>query len=127
MRRHCLRQVGALLGVLALLLQMGVALAHDPTGLAALAPGLGLPLCHVASGDRTADPSQAPAAPNKSAICPLCLGLAAGAAFISPPAIGGVAIAASPQTALPHLPDIASPRHDRRGRPAQPRGPPTLA
>jgi len=97
-----------------------------PADLSALALGLGLPLCHTASAGRTADPSQAPAAPGKPAICPICLGLAAGAAFISPPAIGGIAIAALPQVALPH-PPRAAPRTLARGRPAQPRGPPALA
>jgi hypothetical protein len=119
------RVVGAFLGVLALLLQMGVALAHDPAGLATGAPGLGLPLCH-AGGDGAAGPAHGPPAPGKAAVCSLCLGLAAGAGLMPPPAIPGVAIAALPQLALPRPPESAPQLHTRGG-PAQPRGPPSLA
>lgn len=122
-----MRRVGAFLGMLALLFQMGVPLAHDPAGLGALAPWLGLPLCHAA-GAGAADPSPTAPAPGKSALCPICLGLAAGAALVVPPAAGGVVVAALPQLRLPtpRALAIAPARHDRGG-PAQPRGPPALA
>jgi hypothetical protein len=119
------RIVGAFLGVLALLLQMGVALAHDPAGMAAGAPWLGLPLCHAGS-DGAAAPAHGPSAPGKAAVCSLCLGLAAGAGLVPPPAIAGISVAASSQPALPRRPERARQAH-ARGGPAQPRGPPSLA
>jgi hypothetical protein len=118
LRRH----LGAFLGMLALLFQMGVPLAHDPVGLGALAPWLGVALCRAGGA---ADPSHAPAAPGKSAVCPICLGLATSADLVSPPAVAGIAIAALPLPLQPP-PGIAPRRHDRGG-PAQPRGPPSLA
>lgn len=115
------RRLGAFLGVLALLLQMGVALAHDPLRLGAAVPWLGAPLCHVGGNGNTGQPS----APGKSAVCPLCLGLAGNACFITPQAVAGMAVAALPAPAPP-LPPSTVPRRSARGDPVQPRGPPAL-
>jgi hypothetical protein len=117
-----MRRLGAFLGMLALLLQMGVPLAHDPMGLGALDPLLGAPLCHVGGSSGT----DQPAAPDKSALCPICLGLAANACFLAPPSQPGIALAALPAIAPP-LPSDPAPPHFHRGDPAQPRGPPALA
>jgi hypothetical protein len=125
MTRRPVRRLGVILGMLALLLQMGVPLAHDPVGLGALAPWLGLPLCH-AGGDSTADHGPAAPAPGTSALCPICFGLAAGAALIAPPAAGGIVVAALPQMPLPPASDTAPDRRVRSG-PAQPRAPPGFA
>jgi len=116
-----MRRLGAFLGVLALLLQMGVPLAHDPMGLGALGPFIGAPLCHVGGGG-----GDQPAAPDKGALCPICLGLAASACFIAPPSQPGIALAALPAAPLPP-PSAPAPPHFSRGDPAQPRGPPALA
>ena len=117
-----MRRLGAVLGVLALVLQMAVPLAHDPVGLGTLGAVLGVPLCHAGGSGG----SDQPAAPDKGALCPICLGLAASACFLSPPAQPGIALAALPAAPLPPPADRA-PRRTARGDPAQPRGPPALA
>jgi hypothetical protein len=117
-----MRRFGAFLGVLALLLQMGVPLAHDPLGLGAMGPWLDAPLCHAGGSGGT----DQPAAPEKSGLCPICLGLAANACFVAPPAAAGVALVVLPTTQPPPPSAIAPPGY-ARGDPAQPRGPPALA
>ena len=109
------RHLGAFLAMLALLLQMGVPLAHDPTGLA----GLGAPLCHVGARGGAQQPAQGGA----SVACPLCLAIAAGANLAPPPAAGIIAVAAPLAEALPPPAD-APPRVAARFTPSQPRGPP---
>ena len=115
-----MRRLGAFLGVLALLVQMGVSLAHEPVALGAAAPLFGAPLCHVGGGGGSQPP-----APEKSAVCPICLSVAANACFVAPPGPAGLALAAPAAAPLP-LPLTSTPRRSARGDPAQPRGPPAL-
>jgi hypothetical protein len=124
MSRARMRPWSALLGILALLLQMSMPLAHDPMGLGQSAPLLG-PLCHAGADGAG---SKAPRSDDGSGktLCQLCLGLAAASSFVSPPALPGVTLAQSP------LPQFAATADSPRGQPgrggsAQPRAPPILA
>jgi hypothetical protein len=117
------RAVGVVLGALALLLQMGVALAHDPLGRGTALPWLGVPLCHV--GAPQGNPS-APTPPDQAAPCPICLGLAASAALVLPPVVPGVVPVSLPVPLASVPPAIVRHARDVDGR-AQPRAPPVFA
>ncbi|HXQ51766.1 MAG TPA: DUF2946 family protein [Stellaceae bacterium] len=117
------RSAGALLGILALLFQMGVPLAHDPLVLGAAAPWLGIPVCHVGMPQ---DTPSAPTQPDRLAPCAVCLGLAASACLVLPPAAGGIVLAASPAPSTLAPPAFERPARDVGGF-AQPRAPPVLA
>ncbi|HUK60407.1 MAG TPA: DUF2946 family protein [Stellaceae bacterium] len=113
-------RLGAFLGILALLLQLGVPLAHEP-----LAQGFASPLCHVGGigADRHVP---APASSDHGALCPICLGLAAAASALVPPdPASGLILAAlpsAPLTAWPASAEAAPTPH----RAAQPRAPPAV-
>lgn len=119
-----LREAGAAFGLLALLFQMGVPLAHDPAGLGLLDPLADAPLCHVgAPGDRQSSPSQ----PDQGvAICPLCLGIAASGVLLMPPSPGIAVIAAVAPAPLADPVAFVRKAHGSAGS-AQPRAPPVLA
>src|SRR5665213_2630515 len=127
MRARPARSLGTILALFALLLQAGVALAHQPLLVGAFAPGVGLAMCHVASGNAPEKSGgTAPSAPDKVAFCSICLGLQASASFCLPvPAVAGLA------RALPQAVKLALPPDPIRAMriPAlssQPRAPPTL-
>jgi hypothetical protein len=114
------RRIGTWLSLFALGLQLGLLVVQAPMALGA-APTLSLPLCHA----RTAG-DHAPAAPDKVALCPLCLGVAQASAAVLPP---DPAVAA---VLLPRLAErapaaaIAPPRAHDPGGIAQPRAPPAF-
>ena len=122
------RGIGALAGMLALLLQLGVPLAHDPAGLGPLAPLLGVAMCHVGAGGTAGSPrgDSTPSAPRNATLCPICLGLQATASFLAPPAAGFVAVASLPAPPPLSQPGIVQDLH-APGSPAQPRAPPVPA
>jgi hypothetical protein len=125
-RREPARRLGALLAIFALVLQLGLPLAHDPIGLGLAAPLLGAPLCHVgASGAGGHAPL--PAAPGQGALCPICLGLAAASSAVLPPDPGSAALAALSTDAPPLLRPAAAPPSPVLHGAAQPRAPPALA
>jgi hypothetical protein len=107
------RRIVGLFGMLAIVLQLGVALAHEPAE-----SWLGAAMCHAGGGN--------PAAPadKKSALCPVCLGLQANGAALVPPLPGIIALDCVP-AAMPLPPSrvVAQGGHDP-GSPAQPRAPP---
>lgn len=105
--------------ILALFVQMGVAVAHGPR-FGAVDPPLDAPLCHAVTG---ADNGTAPP-PGKIELCPVCLALAAGGvAVLPPPAAESVVLAEVVLPRLP-LPDGTVPGAHGPGSSAQPRAPP---
>jgi hypothetical protein len=124
-RAGAARRVSALLAMLALLLQLGVPLAHDPIGLGAVAPWLGAALCHAGSdaAHRSA-PAQDPApADPKASLCPICISLQASLGFIAPPA--GATVSSVALLPLPLVPPRTTLRLARAlGFTSQPRAPP---
>lgn len=119
------RSVSACLAVLALMLQLGVPLAHDPVGMGAFAPWLGTALCHAGGG--TADrplPANHPAPSDpKAYLCPICISMQASGSFVAPPA-GASVVAALPPPQPPSFPPMAVPIAHAPGFTAQPRAPP---
>ncbi|HUB96482.1 MAG TPA: DUF2946 family protein [Stellaceae bacterium] len=116
-----LRRLAGFCGMLAIVVQLGVATAHDPSGLGSAPSWLGVALCHVGGGG-----SGPPSTPGDrpSTVCPLCLGLQASAAALVPPDVAPIAFAILPRSQpLPPSRDtgfgFAYP-----GGPAQPRAPP---
>jgi hypothetical protein len=122
-RREPTRRFGALLAIFALVLQLGLPLAHDPIGLGFAAPLVGAPLCHVGAGGH----APLPASPGQGALCPICLGLAAASSAVLPPDPGTTIVAALSADAPPPLPLAAAPPLPVLHGAVQPRAPPALA
>ncbi len=96
-RDRTARRVGAWLAVFALLLQMALPLAHDPLGLAMVAPGLSSPICHAGATAAEGAPGQRPASHDPACgICPLCITLQSGGVFLAPSAGAGILAAFLP-------------------------------
>jgi len=124
-RAGAVRRASALLASLALLLQLGVPLAHDPVGLGTFAPWLGAPLCHAGSDTANRSlPSDQPApADRKSSLCPICVSLQVSGSFVAPPA--GISLVAVAITRASPAPPRAAPYLAYAfGFTSQPRGPP---
>src|SRR5665213_2592618 len=109
MRARPARSLGTILALFALLLQAGVALAHQPLLVGAFAPGVGLAMCHVATGNAPEKSGgTGPSAPDKVAFCSICLGLQASASFCLPvPAVAGLARALPQAVKLALPPDFS--------------------
>jgi len=113
----CARRIVAGFVILALLVQMQVALAHDPASMQGAAL-FGARLCHTGGS--------APADPAKTDPCPVCQLLAACGTGLSPPQ--SAAIIAASMLYAPPLPLPARVLTAPAPRPtAQPRAPPRLA
>jgi len=120
-RAALVRRLAGCCGMLAIALQLGLAVAHDPSGLGAAMPWLGAAICHF-GGDGTA-PAGAPG-DQKSGICPICLGLQATASALMPPEIGSVLATLVPVSGPPWpVRERAFVRASSDGS-AQPRAPP---
>jgi hypothetical protein len=123
-----LRGLGTILALLALLLQTGVPLAHQPLVMGSFAPGLGMPMCHVATGAASDKSGGAtPSAPGKIAYCPICLGLLADASGCLPNAVAAGLALAPPEVVALRLPPGKVGRTRERAYASQPRAPPALA
>jgi hypothetical protein len=116
------RDWSAFAALLALIIQMSVAVAHDPLEGAL---GWGVPLCHA--GGASAGHPAAPAPPAGAPLCPVCVGLAAcSAAVLPPPVLGAPMLAFAPvpvvfraaASEILAYPPVST---------AQPRAPPALA
>ncbi|MGO8919434.1 MAG: DUF2946 family protein [Stellaceae bacterium] len=101
-----MRRGVALLGTLGLLLQLALAVVHDPAGARAAAPA-GMPwlagaLCTGTGAAMPADDRSGPA-PGKAPFCPICLALSLGGVFLLPviAALAWVLAAALGEPALP--------------------------
>ena len=122
------RRLGALLGVIALLMQVWVPLVHRSPPAAANAWLLGS-ICHVDFGNQ-ADRSSAPGDPagsgsHKAPLCPICYLLMLGGTFLLP-VLGAILLRRLPCVVLGHRP--APLRFSAVGYAlAQPRGPPLAA
>lgn len=119
------RSLGALLAMLALLLQLGVPAAHDPVGLGAVVPWLGSALCRAGSDAANRFPPADNPAPSdrKTDLCPVCVLLQACSSFIVPP-IHASLVAALPLSIPPVPPHAAVLIAYLSGFTAQPRAPP---
>jgi hypothetical protein len=116
------RSLAGFCGMLAVVIQLGVPIAHDPAGLGSASPWLGAAICHFGGREGTTTPG-VPAG-QKSELCPICLGLQATAAALIAPDAGAIALASRPASQLlPLIRDAARSGHDP-GQPAQPRAPP---
>jgi hypothetical protein len=115
------RRLAGFCGMLAVVIQLGLPILHDPAGLIAAAPWFGVPICHVGGGG-----TSGPALPSdqKSGLCPICLGLQATATALIPPDPGLIAEVSLPAAQpLPPIPATVRTGRDP-GSPAQPRAPP---
>lgn len=124
-RAAAARRASALLATLALLLQLGVPLAHDPIGLGSFAPWLGTALCHAGSdaAHRSAPAQNPTPADPKGSLCPICVSLQASLGFIAPPA--GASVSAVALLPLPLVPPRTTLRLAHApGFTSQPRAPP---
>jgi hypothetical protein len=115
------RRLAGFCGMLAVVIQFGLPILHEPAALIAAAPWFGVPICHV-GGTGTADPALP--SDQKPGLCPICLGLQATATALPPPDAGLIALA-SPPVSQPLLPIRDRVRKDHEpGSFAQPRAPP---
>ena len=125
-RRGFAWRTGALLAYFSLILQVGLAAAHEPVGLGFASPLFGAPLCHF-SGSGATNHAPSPAAPGQGALCPICLGLAAASSAVLPPDPGSAVLVLDlPSVPVPLRLNDAHPAHALRIA-AQPRAPPVLA
>jgi len=117
-RRPLLREIGLHLGLLAVLLQVGLAVLH-------VAPAVAGPQIEAAWCGTPAHTPDAPVEANARGVCPLCqlppLGPAPDAAAVS------ILPVVWPAMPVVHAVDIDVPPAGHFARPAQPRGPPPSA
>jgi hypothetical protein len=95
------RSVGAFFALCALLLQVAVPLAHDPSGIGTFTPWLDVPLCHAGNAPANSPAGDQGPAGAASHLCPLCFALQACGTYVAPAAAPAVTTAvpvASPVT-----------------------------